>query len=60
MKTAYICILIIVCILSFLVGLAGCTTGPFRLQITPMKVEINAPEKPIVPVIPAPVELILK
>ena len=25
-------------------GLAGCTTTPFKLKITPMKVEINQPE----------------
>jgi len=58
MKTSFIIILITIVVLSFLVGLNGCATGTFRLRITPMKVEINPPEKEIPPDIQPPIELI--
>jgi len=60
MKSLIICILITVLALSFLVGLNGCTTGTFRLKITPMKVEINAPDTQEAPPAPAPKQPILK
>ena len=60
MKSLIICILIAVFALSFLAGLSGCTTGTFRLKITPMKVEINAPELPSKPIELKPIELVLK
>jgi len=41
MKITFLIIAIAVLALSFVVGLAGCATGDFRLKITPMKVEIN-------------------
>lgn len=30
--------------ITITVSLAGCTTTPFKIKITPMKVEINQPE----------------
>lgn len=60
MKSLLICLLITVFALSFFAGLSGCATGPFRLKITPMKIEINAPEIPSVPIDQKPIELILK
>ena len=52
--------LLAILLIGFVAGISGCVTGALKIKITPMKVEINAPDVPKASSVPSPIELITK